>query len=131
MPVKFWLTIVRFWFFLNYLITTVWATFEGVFLCFRGKKNFFWEHYSVCTKNLHNTLFIKIKKKKIWPKNMKKLFFLWLRRFSNLNVLHTGLLMQDWVFRLGIPWSHHKPTLFWLIKCCRFCHSYPKNNGSN
>ena len=23
-------------------------------------------------------------------------------RFLNLNVLHKGLLMQDWVFRLGI-----------------------------
>ena len=32
---------------------------------------------------------------------MKKLVFLGLRRFSNLNVLHKGLLMQDWVFRLG------------------------------
>ena len=27
--------------------------------------------------------------------------FLGLRKFSNLSVLHTGLLMQDWVFRLG------------------------------
>ena len=33
---------------------------------------------------------------------MKKIvFFLGLRRFSILNVLHKGLLMQDWVFRLG------------------------------
>ena len=28
--------------------------------------------------------------------------FLGLQRFSNLNVLHKGLLMQDWVFRLGL-----------------------------
>ena len=33
---------------------------------------------------------------------MKQLIFLGLiLRFSNLNVLHKGLLMQDWVFRLG------------------------------
>ena len=28
MPVKFWQTIVRFWFFLSYLITTVWQACE-------------------------------------------------------------------------------------------------------
>ena len=27
--------------------------------------------------------------------------FLGQRKFSNLSVLHKGLLMQDWVFRLG------------------------------
>ena len=27
-----------------------------------------------------------------------KLFFLGLRTFSNVNVLHKGLLLQDWVF---------------------------------
>ena len=33
---------------------------------------------------------------------VKKLGFLGLiLRLSNLNVLHKGLLMQDWVFRLG------------------------------
>ena len=31
-----------------------------------------------------------------------KSFFLGLRRFSNMNVLHKGLLLQDWVFRLGL-----------------------------
>ena len=36
------------------------------------------------------------------PENRKKTLFLGLiLRFSNLNVLHKGLLMQDWVFRLG------------------------------
>ena len=30
-----------------------------------------------------------------------KLVFLGPRRFSNVNVLHKGLLLQDWVFRLG------------------------------
>ena len=30
-----------------------------------------------------------------------KSFFLGLRKFSNLSVLHKDLLMQDWVFRLG------------------------------
>ena len=30
-------------------------------------------------------------------------------RFSNLNVLHKGLLMQDWVFRLGmVPYKDDK-----------------------
>ena len=32
---------------------------------------------------------------------MKNPVFLGLRKFSDLNVLHKGLLMQDWVFRLG------------------------------
>ena len=36
-------------------------------------------------------------------KKLKKQVFLGLiLRFSNLNVLHKGLLLQDWVFRLGI-----------------------------
>jgi hypothetical protein len=36
-------------------------------------------------------------------KNLKKQVFLGLiLRFSNLNVLHKGLLLQDWVFRLGL-----------------------------
>ena len=36
------------------------------------------------------------------PENVKKPGFLGLiLRFSNLNVLHKGLLMQDWVSRLG------------------------------
>ena len=30
-----------------------------------------------------------------------KLVFLGLRIFSNVNVLHKGLLLQDWVYRLG------------------------------
>ena len=37
------------------------------------------------------------------PENIKKLFFPGLiLRFSNLKVLHKGLLMQDWIFRLGL-----------------------------
>ena len=32
----------------------------------------------------------------------KNLVFLGLRKFSNLSVLHKGVLMQDWVFRLGL-----------------------------
>ena len=31
----------------------------------------------------------------------KTVFLGLILRFSNLNVLHKGLLMQDWVFRLG------------------------------
>ena len=51
---------------------------------------------------MHDTFFIKKIKKKIDPENMTNSFFLGLRKFSNLNVLHKGLLMQDWVFRLGL-----------------------------
>ena len=65
---------------------------------------FFWKHYRVRTKKLHDTFFTKkFKKKILTPKTWKNSFFLGLRRFSNLNVLHKGLLMQDWVFRLGQP----------------------------
>ena len=36
-------------------------------------------------------------------KNLEKLvFFRANTQISNLNVLHKGLLLQDWVFRLGI-----------------------------
>ena len=36
-------------------------------------------------------------------KKLKKLFFLGLiLRYSKLNVQHKGVLMQDWVFRLGL-----------------------------
>ena len=45
-----------------------------------------------------NFLFFKFSE----PEKVKKTFFLGLiLRFSNLNVLHKGLLLQDWVFRLG------------------------------
>ena len=36
--------------------------------------------------------------------------FLGLRKFSNLSVLHKGLLMQDWVFRLGMGEKSFKNT---------------------
>ena len=48
-----------------------------------------------CIINLKRKLFILIF---FWNKTG----FLGLRRFSNLDVLHKGLLLQDWVFRLGI-----------------------------
>ena len=35
------------------------------------------------------------------PKTEKIFFSGIILRFSNLNILHKGLLMQDWVFRLG------------------------------
>ena len=44
----------------------------------------FFLNCSVRTKKLHNTFFIK---KNFDPENMKKLVFLGLRKFSNLNVL--------------------------------------------
>ena len=67
----------------------LWAILEGVFFMFWGAKKdskFFWKPHSVRTKKLHNT---------------EKANFLGMRKFSNLNVLHKGFLMQDWVFRLG------------------------------
>ena len=54
-----------------------------------------------------------------WPWKQKKIFFLGLiLRFSHLNVLHKGLLMQDWVFRLGLYYFLFgllflKVPLFW------------------
>ena len=37
------------------------------------------------------------------PENINNSLFLGLiLRFSNLNALHKGLLMQDWEFRLGM-----------------------------
>ena len=52
---------------------------------------------------ISNANAIVVSKKKIFdPENIKNSFFLGLiLRFSNLNVLHKGLLLQDWVFRLG------------------------------
>ena len=44
---------------------------------------------------------------KIW-KSWKNRFFGLILRFSNLNVLHKGLLLQDWVFRLGHTTSSRK-----------------------
>ena len=39
----------------------------------------------------------------VFLKKVEKTGFLGLiLRFSNLNVLHKGLLLQDWVFRLGV-----------------------------
>ena len=40
---------------------------------------------------------IVFSKNLFWNKN-----FLGLCTFSNVNVLHKGLLLQDWVFRLGM-----------------------------
>ena len=49
-------------------------------------------------------------------KKLKKLVFLGLiLRFSNLNVLHKGLLMQDWVFRLGFKLNKKSHLPNW---CC-------------
>ena len=57
---------------------------------------FFLNHCSVRTKKLHK-MKLKKRRKKFWPRKHKKIFFLGLiLRFSNLNVLHKGLLMQDW-----------------------------------
>ena len=80
-----------------------WADYEQllreVFSCFQG--HFFWKHYSVRTKKLHN-IFLN------FFKNFLKIFLNFffgikgLRTFSNVNVLYKGLLLQDWVFNLGL-----------------------------
>ena len=53
-----------------------------------------------------------------WPWKQKNSFFLGLiLKFSNLNVLHKGLLMQDWVFRLGMTHWNRRVTEgaeFWI-----------------
>ena len=43
--------------------------------------------------------FLLLKK---FEKVEKTVFLGLILRFSNLNVLHKGILMQDWVFRLGM-----------------------------
>ena len=52
-----------------------------------------------CIKWLLQFLFFLLKK---FEKVEKTGFLGLILRFLNLNVLHKGLLMQDWVFRLGI-----------------------------
>ena len=44
----------------------------------------------------------------------KTVFFRANSQISNLNVLHKGLLLQDWVFRLGV--------LLFCYKHCEQCH---------
>ena len=71
--------------------------------------------YSVRTKKLHN------------KQNFFKLFkffffylklFLGLRKFSNENVQHKGLLLQDWVFRLGsrVSWLMKNKVVYLVLK---------------
>ena len=49
-----------------------------------------------------------------YPENIKTLFLGLILRFSKLNVLHKGLLMQDWVFRMGFSWS---PQTVYKVIC--------------
>ena len=80
----------------------VWADYEQLFRvdfsCFGGQ-NLFKKYFSNHIEKFHKMFFIIsffLKKK------LKNQVFLGLiLRFSNLNVLHKGLLLQDWVFRLG------------------------------
>ena len=69
------------------------------FSCFRGQNFFkiFFENIIAsalksCIINIYIYIFIFFG---------IKLGFLGLRTFSNVNVQHKGLLLQDWVFRLG------------------------------
>ena len=68
------------------------------FSCFW--RHFFFKHNSVRTKKLHNKLSLLFFKP-FFVFFLIKLFFLGLRTFSNENVLHKRLLLQEWVFRLG------------------------------
>ena len=83
-----------------------------------------------------NTIFIFLF---FWPQKNKETPFLGLiLRFSNLNVLHKGLLMQDWVFRLGCRqmkslnftnWSNgevSKSAEIWLWKSIYYVKNHPK-----
>ena len=79
------------------------VTFFGGFFNFSwGKKKI--KLCSVRTEKLHNTYFTKKKFFLIfWTQKSEKTgFFRANTQISNLNVLHKGLLLQDWVFRLGI-----------------------------
>ena len=84
---------------------------SALFSCFHGQFffKFFYEHFSVSTKKLHN----EFKKKVIFKKSIwNKIGFLGLRKFSNVNVLHKDLLLQDWVFRLGVSSTFYRWTFF-------------------
>ena len=88
----------------------VWADYEQlfrvIFSCLGGQKkfqNFFKKYFSNRTEKLLKMAFIiffllLLKK---CEKVEKTGFFRANTQISNLNVLHKGLLMQDWVFRLG------------------------------
>ena len=60
-----------------------------IFSFFHGQKKLLF-HGIIHTKKLHRIFILK-----------EFYFFIFFDKFSNLNVLHKGLLMQDWVFRLG------------------------------
>ena len=62
------------------------STFRGCFLHVLGVKKRLNLFLCVRTKKLHRIF---------------NGFFLGLFTFSNVNVLHEGLSLQDWVFRLG------------------------------
>ena len=84
------------------------ANFEQLlrafFSCFRGQffSNFFENPIASAVKESHNEI---IKNEKNWSFIdffwNKTGFVLGLRKFSNLSVLQKGLLLQDWVLRLG------------------------------
>ena len=63
---------------------------------------FLWKPYSICSKKLHDKI---IKNETNWTFFAcflgKKCFFLELQKILNQSVLQKGLLLQDWVFRLG------------------------------
>ena len=84
----------------------LWATFEGVFSTFSGSiffSNFFVNTIVSALKRcliVFVVFFISFEVFLEWNCS-----FLGLRTFSNVNVLHKSLLLQDWVFRLGWTWT--------------------------
>ena len=69
--------------------------------------------------------FLLLKK---FEKVEKTVFLGLILRFSNLNVLHKGLLMQDWVFRLGFKqkkqYKSFHSTLFGFSLPCSSIYYY-------
>ena len=78
---------------------------RAFFLCFQGQYFFFNFQKTPIASALKNCM-IKFSKMKqielffacLWG---KKCFFLELQKILNQSVLQKGLLLQDWVFRLG------------------------------
>ena len=76
----------------------LWAIFEGSFFMLQI---FFEKPIAFALKSCIIPLLQKFFLNIFCPlKTWKKLFW-GLRKFSNLSLLHEGLLLQDWVFRLG------------------------------
>ena len=79
----------------------LWATFEGAFFMFSWANiTCSWFETaldcSIRILKLHNISFIKKDCLNFWVGQIRLIL-----KFSNLSILHKGVLLQDWVFRLG------------------------------